>query len=51
MNNSESFVTINNVTYVVKFNYHFYVSEMKEIAIKGSHKKIRGTKNTYRILW
>jgi hypothetical protein len=50
MNNSESFVTINNVTYVVEFTYHFYVSEIKEITIEGPHEK-RETKNTYRILW
>jgi hypothetical protein len=39
MSNSESFVTTNNVTYVVEIAYSFYTSEIKEITTEGPHKK------------
>jgi hypothetical protein len=39
MSNSESFVTTNNVTYVVEITYYFYISEIKEITIERPHKK------------
>jgi hypothetical protein len=37
MSDSESFVTTNNVTYVVETTYHFYVTEIKEITSEGPH--------------
>ena len=42
MNNLESFVTTNNVTYVVEITYYFYVTEIKEITIEGPHEKNKG---------
>jgi hypothetical protein len=39
MRDSETFVTTNNVTYVVKIIYYLYVTEIKEITVEGPHEK------------
>jgi hypothetical protein len=39
MSDSETFVTTNNVNFVVEITYYFYVTEIKEITIEGPHEK------------
>lgn len=39
MSDSETFVTTNNVNFVVAITQYFYVTEIKEITIEGPHEK------------